>query len=257
LQSADLIRAFYEQDFVIFEPFPQRAERTVPMSRYELIEGTSRKFWDVSVRGTRVVVNWGRIGTEGQSKTFELPTAAAAGERRAKLIREKTAKGYQLVESTRSVAAPARALPARGTASKANTAAKGRARPASLDKQPGPRARLRAAFAALNSMGIVAIENAGYTQSDGWDDVNEAAGKLADSGKRPRAGVFYHGQDVARGKRGEGLSLTFGSYAEQNADADSVAVGHVIVDVLEAHGFQPTWDGTLSTRIHTGRFDWK
>jgi hypothetical protein len=81
---------------------------------------------------------------------------------------------------------------------------------------------LRAAFETLNSIGIVALENAGYTQSDGWDDVNEIANRLNDSGKRPRAGVFYHGQDVARGRRGEGLMLTFGSYAARDADADSV-----------------------------------
>jgi hypothetical protein len=106
-------------------------------------------------------------------------------------------------------------------------------------------------------MGIVALENAGYTQSDGWDDVTEIASRLAGSGNRPRAGVYYHGQDVARGRRGEGLMLTFGSYAAQNAEADSVAVGHIIVDVLKSHGFQPGWDGKHCTRIHTGRFEWK
>ena len=120
-----------------------------------------------------------------------------------------------------------------------------------------PRARLRAVFAALNARGIVAVENAGYTQSDGWDDVNEIAAKLAERGERPRAAVFYHGQDVQRGKRGEGLSLTFGSYAARRTEADSLAVGHIIVGLLEANGFRPKWDGTLTTRVHTGRFEWR
>ena len=31
--------------------------------------------------------------------------------------------------------------------------------------------RLEAAFAALNSRGLVSLENAGYTQSDGYSDV--------------------------------------------------------------------------------------
>ena len=127
----------------------------------------------------------------------------------------------------------------------------------SSGKEQRPRARLKAAFAALNAMRIVAIENAGYTQSDGWDDVNEVATDLADAGNPPRAGVFYHGQDKERGKNGEGLFLTFGSYAKQDADADSITVGHIIVDVLKAHGFEPEWDGTLSRRIHTGQFDWR
>jgi predicted DNA-binding WGR domain protein len=228
----------------------------LPMSRYELIEGTSRKFWDVSLRGTKLTVRWGRIGTEGQSKVFEFPTAAAAGDRQTELIREKTAKGYRPVESG-GTPTPVKAPSARRAGNGGDGAAGKRARPPSPGKQQGPRARLRAAFAALNSMGIVALENAGYTQSDGWDDVNEIATRLADSGKRPRAGVFYHGQDVVRGRRGEGLMLTFGSYAARDTDADSIAVGHVIVDVLKSHGFEPKWDGTLSTRIHTGRFEWK
>ena len=229
------------------------------MSRYEFIEGTSRKFWDVSLRGGKqLVVRWGRIGTEGQSKVFAFANAAAARDKQRSLIREKTAKGYRPAKSTPAAARKPRVRlaprPAEGAAAKA--APRGARSPSSA-KEQRPRARLRAAFAALNAMGIVAIENAGYTQSDGWDDVNEVAGRLADSGKRPRAGVFYHGQDAARGRRGEGFFLTFGSYAKRNADADSVAVGHIIVDVLKAHGFHPKWDGTISTRIHTGRFDWK
>jgi predicted DNA-binding WGR domain protein len=228
------------------------------MSRYEFIEGTSRKFWDVSVRGKQLVVRWGRIGTEGQSKVFDFPTAAAARNKQTSLIREKTAKGYRPVKSTSAARKPSQVRPTRRIPRVASAeVAPGGTRSPSSGKEQRPRARLRAAFAALNAMGIVAIENAGYTQSDGWDDVNEAAGRLADSGKRPRAGVFYHGQDAARGKRGEGLFLTFGSYAKRNADADSVVVGHIIVDVLKAHGFRPKWDGTISTRIHTGRFDWK
>jgi hypothetical protein len=183
------------------------------------------------------------------------------------LIREKTAKGYQPVKSAAGTKAAGteaagtsaadRAGPTKRKGKKAGHASADTAQLPSAEKQRSPRARLRAAFAALNAMGIVALENAGYTQSDGWDDVNEAAGKLADAGKRPRAGVFYHGQDVARGKRGEGLWLTFGSYAEQDADADSIAVGHIIVDVLKSHGFRPKWDGKHFTRIHTGRFEWK
>jgi predicted DNA-binding WGR domain protein len=228
------------------------------MGRYEFVEGTSRKFWDVSLRRKQLVVRWGRIGTEGQSKVSEFPTAAAARNKQMSLIREKTAKGYSPVRSTPADRKPSQVPPAPPDAQIASAKfATGRGRSPSSGKEQRSRARLRAAFAALNAMGMVAIENAGYTQSDGWADVNEAARSLADSGNPPRGGVFYHGQDVARGKRGEGLFLTFGSYAKRHADADSVAVGHIIVDVLKAHGFQPKWDGTISMRIHTGPFDWK
>lgn len=223
------------------------------MSRFELIEGTSCKFWEVSLHGTQLIVHWGRIGTRGQSKVYDFQGVAEAEVQQGKLIRQKLAGGYVPVESNPADSGADTRPPAQPAVS---AAFKGRAS-SSLDKDQRPRARLKAAFAALNELGIVAIENAGYTQSDGWDDVNQAADRLVSSGKMPRGGVFYHRQDKERGRNGEGLYLTFGSYAEQNTDADSIAVGHIIVEILSKHGFQPSWDGSLSTRVHTGPFDWK
>jgi hypothetical protein len=120
-----------------------------------------------------------------------------------------------------------------------------------------PRTRLRRAFRALNERGIVALENAGYTMSDGWEDVNEIARKLADAGHKPRGGAFYHGQDRDRAKRGEGVSIAFGSYVEgKGHERASLAIAKEIVAVLEEHGFSPAWNGKLDRRIHTGRFEW-
>src|ERR1700752_5130342 len=54
--------------------------------------------------------------------------------------------------------------------------------------------RLDGAFAVLNTRGIIALQNAGYTQSDGYDDVRESYHEHSD-----RDAVigycFYHGQD--------------------------------------------------------------
>ena len=120
-----------------------------------------------------------------------------------------------------------------------------------------PRSRLKRAFKALNERGIVAVENAGYTMSDGWEDVNEVAAKLADAGNTPRGGAFYHGQDRERAERGEGVHLTFGAYVEgKGQDRASLAIAKEIVVVLKEHGFKPVWNGTLEQRIHTGRFQW-
>ena len=44
------------------------------MKRYfEFVEGTSSKFWEISMSGNDVTTRWGRIGTEGQHQilTFE------------------------------------------------------------------------------------------------------------------------------------------------------------------------------------------
>lgn len=62
--------------------------------RFELVEGSSAKFWEVARAGRAVTVRYGRIGSDGQSKTKELADEAAAARHAEDLIREKVAKGY-------------------------------------------------------------------------------------------------------------------------------------------------------------------
>lgn len=67
------------------------------MRRFELIEGSSSKFWEVSREGADVTVRFGRIGTNGQEKTKSHASEAAAIKDVDTLIREKTGKGYSEV----------------------------------------------------------------------------------------------------------------------------------------------------------------
>lgn len=48
------------------------------MGRLECKEGSSNKFWEVTVSGNTLTVRFGRIGTAGQekSKTFANPALA-------------------------------------------------------------------------------------------------------------------------------------------------------------------------------------
>jgi len=62
--------------------------------RFEMVEGSSSKFWEVSVDGDSYTVTYGRIGTHGVSKTTTTDSAAAAAADVAKLVREKLKKGY-------------------------------------------------------------------------------------------------------------------------------------------------------------------
>lgn len=62
--------------------------------RFELVEGTAAKFWEVRRVGPAVTVRYGRIGTDGQAKTRTLADEAAAARHAATLIDEKTGKGY-------------------------------------------------------------------------------------------------------------------------------------------------------------------
>ena len=59
------------------------------------IGGTSRKFWEITVEGSRHVVRFGRIGSEGQRRTKAFLDAEAAHRDAARLIREKLRKGYR------------------------------------------------------------------------------------------------------------------------------------------------------------------
>ena len=71
------------------EPTPGATSR-----RFELIEGSAAKFWEVEQIGPTVTVRYGRIGTNGQTKTKTLADQAAATHHATGLIGEKTTKGY-------------------------------------------------------------------------------------------------------------------------------------------------------------------
>ena len=65
---------------------------------FELSEGTSNKFWTITLDGSTHTVNYGRIGTNGQTSTAEFASDAEALKSYNKLVAEKLKKGY--VEKT-------------------------------------------------------------------------------------------------------------------------------------------------------------
>ena len=75
-------------------PSPVPTGATTALRRFELVEGTSAKFWEVARDGRSVTVRYGRIGTDGQSKTMELADEAAALGHVEVLVGEKVGKGY-------------------------------------------------------------------------------------------------------------------------------------------------------------------
>ncbi|MBS0659090.1 MAG: DUF4132 domain-containing protein [Verrucomicrobia bacterium] len=75
-------------------------------------EGNSRKFWAVSTEGASLTVQFGRIGTAGQTQQKAFADAAAADREANKLIGEKTRKGYVEIGAGVSPAGPPVATPA-------------------------------------------------------------------------------------------------------------------------------------------------
>lgn len=60
----------------------------------EFAEGTSSKFWRARVEGASLFVNYGKIGTAGQTQVKDFGTADLATKEYDKLVREKRKKGY-------------------------------------------------------------------------------------------------------------------------------------------------------------------
>src|SRR5215467_13586621 len=60
----------------------------------EFEEGTSSKFWRARVEGKTLYVNYGKIGSNGQTQVKDLADPAAARKEYDKLVAEKRKKGY-------------------------------------------------------------------------------------------------------------------------------------------------------------------
>src|SRR5665647_1296827 len=117
------------------------------MTRYECNDGGANKFWAVTVSGKTLTTCWGRIGTDGQSKAKGFVQPADAAAEMAKLIREKTSKGYRLARAaakkakaatTRAASKPAAKATANARPSKpvAKASARGLSRKSSKPGKP-------------------------------------------------------------------------------------------------------------------------
>lgn len=116
--------------------------------------------------------------------------------------------------------------------------------------------RLDNAFAAINKRGVIALQNAGYTQSDGHDDFRAAYGQHPN--KSEVIGYcFYHGQDLERAVRGGGLYLAFGPTDPAAEDTQGPQVGTIVREELERVGLKVDWDGTFAKRMHVPHLIWQ
>jgi len=116
--------------------------------------------------------------------------------------------------------------------------------------------RLDEAFLAINSRGVIALQNAGYTQSDGYDDF---VGVLHDAPDRSAilGYCFYHGQDLERAVRGGGLYLAFGPTDPRDETTKGPEVGRIVQEELLRVGLPVKWDGGFGTRILIPHLTWQ
>ena len=93
-----------KQPVSVSPPATSNAKSSKPKSNtsaskryFEFSEGSSSKFWEISLDSCDVTTRWGRIGTDGQAKTKTFDSAQKADAEYNKLILEKTSKGYSEV----------------------------------------------------------------------------------------------------------------------------------------------------------------
>ena len=63
--------------------------------RFELVAGTSLKFWEIAQAGNAFTTRYGRIGSAGQETTKRFSGAAAATKAYEQLVANKVREGYQ------------------------------------------------------------------------------------------------------------------------------------------------------------------
>jgi len=108
--------------------------------------------------------------------------------------------------------------------------------------------RLTEAFAELDGAGIVAREHFACCQNCGTSEI------WGEADPEHRGYVFFHMQDTETAGDGV-LYLAYGS--RSNLAEETVAVGHEVVKVLQAHGFRTSWDGSERTRLQITDLEWR
>lgn len=116
--------------------------------------------------------------------------------------------------------------------------------------------RLDRAFAAINNRGVIALQNAGYTQSDGYQDFREAY-ENHPSKSEIIGYCFYHGQDVERAVRGCGLFFAFGPTDPASEETEGPQIGNIVREELERVGLKLDWNGTFAKRMSVPNIVWQ
>jgi hypothetical protein len=115
--------------------------------------------------------------------------------------------------------------------------------------------KIKFIFDRLDDGGIIALHNAGVTQSDGLSDVTEIWDERGGAASDSTGYVFYTQQDVEGVLTDGVLNLAFG--ATQNSPVDPMRIAKRIVDAFNAAGFKAKLPADRTERIAVSGIDWK
>lgn len=112
---------------------------------------------------------------------------------------------------------------------------------------------LDVAFQKLAQGGLIALQDAGYTQSEGFEDCS-AAYQSRNNQNAILGFCFYTRQDLERAKSTSELPLAIWG-APEGGNEETIKVGNLVVQVLSDGGFDVRWTGSSSVRpsvyLHT------
>jgi hypothetical protein len=115
--------------------------------------------------------------------------------------------------------------------------------------------RLDRAFETLERQGVIALHMAGFTQSDGLEEVEEAYREAGGNKSNYAGHCFYTEQDQEGAVDGSGLYIGFGHLSRN--DAKGVEVGQLLQAALEREGLKVKWDETIKARLFIKGFRWQ
>ncbi len=115
--------------------------------------------------------------------------------------------------------------------------------------------RLDAAFVELRASGIVALHDAGMTQSDGFAEVAEEFQMRREVNVASSGFVFYGGEDVEVALSDGDLYLTFGAFEKRSENTPVVA--RQIIAAMTKKGLRSSWSGDIGKRMVVNSFGWQ
>ncbi len=108
--------------------------------------------------------------------------------------------------------------------------------------------RIDNVFDALSKSGLIAAQDVGQIQDDGYSDCLEIFHERGGVNAGLLGFCFYTREDLNRAKRTSQLAIAFWGAPEGNSE-DMKRVGGMIVEAFQSNGFTVDWDGSESKRI--------
>lgn len=115
--------------------------------------------------------------------------------------------------------------------------------------------RLTAAFKELDSRGIVAREDVGYTQSDLRDEMWALLEAARSEGRDARGWVAFHRQDVERVVDSGQLYISFAALSDD--DEGFRTIGAEVAGGLAEAGLTVAWNGDPNRRVELTGVRWQ